>query len=99
MPSSRCRVCHQVDDPREEAIARHVTVVALVEGLESQEVRSRTSGRRGAPLLPPHSGGVVRECVDSAFADLERVGQYVQVGQGRGQFEVAVGDRAVRVGS
>jgi hypothetical protein len=72
-------------------------MMALVQGLEAEEV-GRWSGCGGrTALLPADGGRVVGEGVQGAFKDVGGIGKDVTVGNGTGQFEVAIGDGAVRV--
>jgi hypothetical protein len=73
---------------------RHVPMMTLVEGLESQEVVNRARGGGGAFALPRHCGGVVRQFMCGVRADVEGMGEDVGVGDRGGELQFAVGDVA-----
>ncbi len=72
----------------------NVAMETLMDCLESEKVGRRAGRGGGALALPEHSGGVVVQVVDSAFADVNEVGQHVVLCNSSGKFKVAVGDGA-----
>lgn len=98
MPGAGTDVSHGIDGSREETVVGHVAKVALVQGLQAEEVGSRSCGCCGTFLLPSYGRSVVGEGVCSLLADIGVLGQDVTVGQGPGEFQIAVGDGSAWVG-
>jgi hypothetical protein len=71
---TRCVVGHGVALARDEVLERVVSMVPLVEGLDTQKVRG--GGARGdRPFsMPIHRGKIVRACFCGAFADVKAPG-------------------------
>jgi hypothetical protein len=71
--------------------------VALVEGLETEEVGRDARGGGGALGLPGEGRRVVRERVDGALTAVHLVDKDVVVRDGPGELEIRIGERAVGV--
>jgi hypothetical protein len=71
--------------------------MALVKGLETEEVGCRSSGGRGAFVLPGLSGHVVRERRNGAFPHIGRMSQDVVLGDGARELKVRIGDGTIWV--
>jgi hypothetical protein len=56
---ARAVISHHIGHAWNEVVERHVAMMTLVEGLESQEVGNWAGGGGGAFALPRHCGGVV----------------------------------------
>ena len=70
-------------------------MMALVEGLEAQQVRGRAQGSGGPFLLPATSGDIISECADGAFSAVVVLYEHVEMRDLAGQFQVGVGDSSV----
>lgn len=78
-------------------MARDITEMALVQGLEAEQVGRGANGRGGAFALPVHGGGVVMEVVGCALSDIRGMGQDVMVQEGASELQVAIVDGAMAV--
>ena len=74
-----------------------IAVVTLMEGEEAEEVGCRAVCGNGAPAVPMDDGGIVREGRGRGVATISQKGEDVLMGKGAGQFEVGVGNGAVRL--
>ena len=86
----RQRISNWVGRPGEVVVARDVAVEALVDAEKAKQV-CRDFLRRRAPLALPEEGvEVVRLAEDGAFADVERLGDCLEVQERARQLEVRV---------
>ncbi len=90
-------VRHHVGVARDVGKPRKVTIVALVDGLEPEQVGRNASGGGGAFLLPGKGRSVVRERVNCALAAVHVVDEHIVVRDGAGELEIRIGDRARRI--
>lgn len=98
MPRSGANVCHGVNHAGHKADGGQVAVVPLVEGLQPEETGDGAGGGRRPLVAPTDCGGVVGESVGSTFPNVGSLGEDLTVGDGGGEFEVAVGNGAPGVG-
>jgi hypothetical protein len=91
-------IAHAIVEAGNEVVARDVSMMALMEGLGSEEVGG-SAGRGGRALALPEEGGrVVGLGEDGAFANVETLGRRFVMEEATSKFEIAVGDGAVGVG-
>jgi X-X-X-Leu-X-X-Gly heptad repeat protein len=98
MPEARAVVRHGVELSRDEKGGGVVSMEALVEGLETEEVGGSSDGGGGPFRLPRHGRGVVGATGDSAFADVKGVSGNIQLNDGSGKLQIGVSDCAGGVG-
>ena len=67
-------IAHAIVEAGNEVVAWDVSMMALMEGLSSEEVGGSAGSCGRAFSLPKQSGGVVRLGEDSAFSDVETLG-------------------------
>lgn len=97
MPQATGIVGHGVDGARDVICASNVTVGALVEGIEAQQVGAG-GGRRGGALGGPRDGRlVVAGQPNGAFVDGAMLGEDVRMGDSGGEFQIRDGETAVRL--
>ena len=90
-------IAHGIVETGNEVVAGDVAMMALMEGLSTEEVGG-SAGRGGrAFALPKQSGGVVRLGKDGAFSDVETLGGRLVMEEATSEFEIAVGDGAMGV--
>jgi hypothetical protein len=90
-------IAHAIVEAGNEVVAWDVLMMALMEGLGSEEVGGSAGRGSRAFALPKQSGGVVRLGEDCAFSDVETLGRRLVVEEATSEFEIAVGDGAVWV--
>jgi hypothetical protein len=69
IPASTRVICHDVGLSCNVVMDSNVMVMALVEGIEAQEVRARCRGRRGTLDGPRQGASVVCRRPDGAFGN------------------------------
>jgi hypothetical protein len=94
MPETGAVIGHGVSWSRDVRDSDRVAVLALVQGLEAEEVRGRARGGGAAFRLPGGCRGVVREGVYSFLTDIQGVDKNIVMGDGAGELEVRIADRA-----
>jgi hypothetical protein len=87
-------VRENVRNARNEVMKWKVTMVALVEGVQSEEIGHGTRRGGGAFPLPCDGGRVVGQVVDGVGTDVTMLCQDVELRDGGCQLQVAVGDGA-----
>lgn len=97
MRQTRGIIRHSVARPLQVVIDSDEAVVALVDGLKTEEVGSRGGGSGGAFAGPEEGGQVVRGGLEGAFPDVEAVSSSISVGDATGQFQLGVVDGAGRI--
>jgi hypothetical protein len=83
-----------VRDARNEVVKCKVTMVALVEGVQAEEIGHGTRRGGGAFPLPCDGGRVVGQVVDGVGTDVTMLCQDVELRDGGCQLQFAVGDGA-----
>jgi hypothetical protein len=66
----------------------------LVERMEMEEIGDGTRGGVGPFILPSYGGRIVEQIVNDVRADVECLGQNIELSNGGCQLQVAVGDGA-----
>ena len=91
-------IAHAIVEAGNDVVAWDVSMMALMEGLSSEEVGGSAGRGSRAFALPKQSGGVVRLGEDCAFPDVETLGRRLVMEEAStSEFEIAVGDGAVWV--
>jgi hypothetical protein len=84
MPKAVAGIHHGIGFPHDIVKQRDVTIMALKEGLETEEPSRRATRRCGPFVLPPDSGNVIRGVVDGCFSGVKGLGQYIMLGNAGG---------------
>jgi hypothetical protein len=92
VPQAGAVVSHHIDRTGHVVMLGDIAVEALVQGLETQEVCSRTCPGVGAFALPGDCRDVVVHIVDGVLPDVSSMGQDIVLGNSACQFEVTVGN-------
>ena len=74
VPQAGAVVSHGVGGARDVVVLCQVSVVALVEGCQSEQVGCRSSSGGGPLAVPVQSRGVVGQVVDGVFPDVGSLG-------------------------
>jgi hypothetical protein len=97
MEKARALVSEHVVYTRDEVMEWNVTVMTLMQGMDSEQVCDGTGCGSCAFSLPSDGGRVVGEIMDGVRADVDGLGEDVKLGDGGGEFQFAVGNVAVGV--
>jgi hypothetical protein len=97
MPCTRQDVGHGVDDAGQVQNSQEITMEALMESLQTEEVRRRAGGGDGLSTLPGNSWSVVTTRVDSAFAHICMGDGTFMMKDGSSQFQIGIGDGAASI--
>jgi hypothetical protein len=91
VPETRCIIGHGIGRSGNMVIAKAVAMMALVKTAQAEEVGGRITGGDGAFGGSAHGGGVVIEEREGTFTGINRLGEYVLVGNDTSKFKVAIG--------
>jgi hypothetical protein len=94
MKKAGALVRENVRDARNEVVKWQVTMVALVEGVQAEEIGHGTRRGGGAFSLSCDGCCVVGQVVDCVGTDVTMLGQDVELRDGGCQLQFAVGDGA-----
>ena len=90
-------IAHAIVEAGNEVVAGDVSMMALMEGLGSEEVGGSSGRGSRALALPEQSGGVICLGENGMFSDVETLGRRFVVEEATSKFEVTVRDGAVGV--
>ena len=91
VPETRCIIGHGIGRSGNMVVAKAVAMMALVKTAQTEEVGGRITGGDEAFGGAADGRGVVVEEREGAFTGINRLGEYVLVGDDASKFKVAIG--------